>query len=731
MLQGTQAVARADVVHHEDSAMHDDAVMKDANGKNNADARDPCGANTGSSDGDETRQKLISADAKLTAITRATLHLGDNSYSFVNRDKECHTKDSNTPKSAPIGWKDQYDELFSLLKRGLLGYDIANTDGKSTTSSTRSKSRPGQTNVSAVLMGPRGQGKSFILERCLSDLSALAERKKQSVAEGSFQDQVAFRVVRLNGLLYAGDNAVACAREIARQIGEMAGRGQKRRVSTSSARKRQKLSDGSATKNDQHASIEVARVAGTATPDNHNDDSLAKSEPIQPNFKTLQSGFNSNLSLLDESLRTARIDNIPILIILEDLDTFIAKRKVNKNYSEDGDDNSNDRQLLLYHLLDRVADHKFLVSVVGLTTNLSTVQKFEKRVLSRAEGTSKFIYFGRMLGYDDVVEGALMAFHTSFGSSSEGESVAMMALRKEVEHILHGGDNYRKDEDEMDEYSLVRRVLEHNYEIRAMDMRWFCRVLDVALGLLASDIEEKERPCMKNLICCKAQINHTASDCDVKLTPRHMAMALSAIGARVCDIVEAKRPGLSSESFILSRWQRLLNGSYRGHDPRQRALHDLSGPQTVILLACRRILARDETRTTVEDDVDAARERGAQKKTIISMSTPLTYQRIHDEYTTSFVASGRYTISSDNYPAHLLYRAFIDLIELDLIRLKKDHSNGGPLQFRHCDSLTAGVNMHPLPLYVNVNMELEFLGLLKASALNCSTALREWGLKIN
>jgi hypothetical protein len=111
------------------------------------------------------------------------------------------------------------------------------------------------------------------------------------------------------------------------------------------------------------------------------------------------------------------------------------------------------------------------------------------------------------------------------------------------------------------------------------------------------------------------------------------------------------------------------------------------------------------------------------------LAAPLTYQRIHDEYTTSFVASGRYTTSSDRYPSHILRRAFIDLIELDLIRLKKDHSGGGPLQYEHCDALSTGANINHLPVLVNLQMEEEFMGLLKAGVLHCSTALRDWGMK--
>ena len=653
----------------------------------------------------EMQHHTIHIDSKLTAITRASLQLSDNSYSFDSRDHESCKSSRDVMyelEQAPTGWKDQYETLFSLLKRGLLGYGMTET-----AKSTRLQNKQGQNNVSALLMGPRGQGKSFILERCLSDLSELAKRRaeQQKQHDENNQDLAAFRVVRVNGLVFAGDNATACAREIARQIGGMVGS----KTAQRSPKKKPKLDDGYSKKSQPE--------------DNNN--SLDR----EHNLATRRSGIISNLALLDEALRTARIDNIPILIILEELDNFIAKGRMINKSSEDRENESNDRQLLLYHLLDRVADHKFLVSLVGLTTDLSTTTKFEKRVLSRAEGTSKFIYFGRMMEYEDFVEGVIMAFHCPFDWKEQCDITAMNALRKNVEYILRGGDDYK--EDNYDDYSLVRRVLEHNYGVRGMDMRWCCRVVDMALNLLASDIEEYKLSRMQN-VGHHVKVKNVPTEPKMTLAPRHFAIALNTLGAKICDIVQAKRPGIpSSHSLLLDQWERLLDFPYRGHDPRIRALFDLSGPQVAILLAARRILARDDTRSTVELDVDVARRNGAQQRSVLSMVAPLTYHRIHDEYTTSFVASGRYTISSDRYPSHLLYRALADLIELDLIRLKKDHAKGGPLQFAHCGALSTGANLLNLPLLINLNMTDELVGLLKAGALSCSTALREWGLKIN
>jgi hypothetical protein len=70
-------------------------------------------------------------------------------------------------------------------------------------------------------------------------------------------------------------------------------------------------------------------------------------------------------------------------------------------------------------------------------------------------------------------------------------------------------------------------------------------------------------------------------------------------------------------------------------------------------------------------------------------------------------------------------------MELDIIRLRKEQCGGGALQYGQNDTLTTGTDITHLPLHVNLDWELEFMGALKAGLLQCSTALREWGQKMN
>jgi hypothetical protein len=770
-----------------------------------------------------------------------------------NKNQHHPSKNDGLPFIGP-GLKDQYETLLKLLRDGLLGTyndddhndgDNEEQDYNNDTNATLIDMKPKNiSNVSAVLMGPRGHGKSFVLERCLAELSRMAgkrkerlwrkiqqrEQKKQQNDDDKDDDDSknnqftndeevlhyaaqasSFRVVRINGLLYQGDNAATCAREIARQINYMSRTEKKKRRTTTAtattakqrSSKKKRTNDGmtmktspvkSSSKRQKRSADEFITSTNnynvspvTLSPNKRS--STTKPSPKSPSnddndeshrFRLRQSGFNTNISLLDEALRTARIDGVPILIVLEELDTFLAGGKsynmmsgnntTTEHYQEQR--GSNDRQLLLYHLLDRVADHKFLVSLVGVTTNLSTINQLEKRVQSRAEGTSKVIYFGHDVngGYDACVDTLLGKFYTppvllikgDGLSSDEGneecttEPMEMINLRNEVEAIFRGNHQIGCNDEEADcdgeinDFSLVQRALKRNHEMH-MDVRWFCGLLDIALSLLMSDIEEQK------LLCCYSpkssnNTSHSSSSSvssremmttekNVQvptLSPNHIAHALVMMGASLDDIASTVgRPGIPSQNALEQiRWGKLLGdpnhySALVGTDPRLVALLDLSGPQIAVLLAARRIMARDDARSTVDDAAGNGLNQNLPKNaTVLSLVAPLTYKRIEDEYTTSFVNSERYTISSDRYPPHVLYRSFMDLMELDLIRLKKERCEGGALQYDHLGCLSFGANITNVPLYVNLEWELEFVGVLKAGLLKCSTSLREWGLKI-
>ena len=122
------------------------------------------------------------------------------------------------------------------------------------------------------------------------------------------------------------------------------------------------------------------------------------------------------------------------------------------------------------------------------------MSKLEKQVQSRAEGSSKIIYFGQNHDYDDLVKCLLGKFYTPPGmnhcvTDEYDEHTVMLEIREEVDFILRGNGesdinrvNSEEDDNQFtDDFALVRRVLQRNYNLIGSDMRWVCRVFDVAL----------------------------------------------------------------------------------------------------------------------------------------------------------------------------------------------------------------------------------------------------------
>mmetsp|Transcript_5318 Transcript_5318/g.11326 ORF Transcript_5318/g.11326 Transcript_5318/m.11326 type:complete len:1218 (+) Transcript_5318:64-3717(+) len=746
------------------------------------------------------RSILHLMDAKLRAICRASIHLNDNSTSFLYSPR-CVDKDASQiilkrgtmmekgekkededlngghnvglPYIGP-SLRENYLELRSLLKDGLLGVSetddqFDNRDSQPTQGNGAPRRRT-KGNVSALLMGPRGSGKSLVLERCLADLSRMAARQRrfehrQSELKGSSpklqgkpsNPTPVFRVVRINGMLYQGDNTIIIAREIARQLNEMSrddGRKQltaitpnkaKRKKGTRKSRRKkmrqENVEDSKKNANDQ-CQIENGhnngRCADTTTlPEErplHTESSREIYDENSMGPKYRKSAFTSNIALFDDALRTARLDGIPILIILDDIDTFISRAK-NITTSNSGvatligGEQSSERQLLLYHLLDRVADHKFLVSLVGLTSRLDTYNNLEKRVQSRAEGTTKNLYFPSCASYDEMVESLLGKFYAPFE-----ENLEMTRLREEAKAIMLGCNLLQRGMDlphllaeegnaKINDNSLIRKILERNFCL-GRDFRWFCRVLDITLSFMANDINAA-----KHIFVHSSDFNNK-NDIVKPLSPIHFAKALVATEASQGNVFQSiGLPSISSQGTSeLKRLGEMIGNHNHyalkvGNDSRMRALLDLTEPQIAVLLAARRIMARDDRRSTIEEN--ALDEAG----NVLTEIAPLTYQRIQDEYTSSFNANARYTIAS--YPIHEIRRAFIDLMEIGLIRIKKERSGGGPFQFEHSDALCLGADFSTIPIFINHDWPNEFLGLLKAGMLHCSTALREWGLKMN
>jgi hypothetical protein len=145
-------------------------------------------------------------------------------------------------------------------------------------------------------------------------------------------------------------------------------------------------------------------------------------------------------------------------------------------------------------------------------------------------------------------------------------------------------------------------------------------------------------------------------------------------------------------------------------DPRLQALLDLSKPQVALLLAARRILARE-----------AHREQ-------LAVATPLTLQRMLHEYD-----SFRRGIPRKSTNAQSLLAAARQLLARGVVVPSMDHAGGGPLHYHVSQDYKTldPYSLSRLPLHLPVDIERELGEALQRNLLDGSTALQEWGRKIN
>lgn len=156
--------------------------------------------------------------------------------------------------------------------------------------------------------------------------------------------------------------------------------------------------------------------------------------------------FTNQLQLLTEMIQIASIDGIPIVFVLDELEQFVKT--------------TDHRQLLLYHLLDRVASNHSLCSLIGMTTDCSFLSRLEKRIKSRAEGTTQFLYLGSPKVYDKLID--ILA--VSLVEDQDNPYVAKIC-------------KCLKDSEELERYFRL-----------GYNIRWFRRVLYQAVALYLHDI---------------------------------------------------------------------------------------------------------------------------------------------------------------------------------------------------------------------------------------------------
>ena len=557
---------------------------------------------------------IDSVVARLTDGIKGTRKRRRGNYDDQHRH---HHHDDNTDASV-VGLEKPFEELRNLLLPCL---------------------SQGQSNVSAFLVGPRGCGKSLVVERCLSSIETGTAASK-------------FRVVRLNGMLLAGNDVAFVIKEIVRQLSTM-------------------------TLEETKLSREV-----DFTPQEQQQPQQQQQQQ-QPNglmerfLSFRNSTFDAHMAWLDEVLRLARVEQRPIVFVLQDFDALLttttttasSKKRAIGSGSRSEPIHS-ERQVLLYHLLDRVAGQKSSLCVIATTSDLGAMSMLEKRVKSRAEGTSKVLHLRPHNTYNVLLNILTSHFDgidhqaTSHDSTTQEERTkAAAALKKAFLDLVVVGDNASKKPNGRS----VATILKRSHAV-GKDVRWFLRVLLVCMTQFRGK-------CLDNY--------NNDETCSFQHLERCLEQGLACQGVTFCNDVA-------------------LN-------PRTQALLDLARPHLCLVLAARRILARDS-----EKDNESLQ--------------PLTLDRMMNEYQSSYKGS------TDRFRPKLLRRSFLQLLETGVVVASSNHSGGAPLQyeFQMGNHLETPSMLAKLPLHMPISMERELSLLLKqGNLLDCSTALKEWGRRSN
>jgi Cdc6-like AAA superfamily ATPase len=515
-------------------------------------------------------------------------------------------EDSIIRSFAPKGLEESFKQLHSILFPCLC----------------QQNENDATTTASAFVMGPRGSGKSLLLERCLA-----ACRHQHPEAK--------FRKVLVHGIVSRGEDVPSVVYEIIRQLSEVAY--QETTTTTTSHHQQQQHPESPNKKN-------------------------KRSKQEKHMLRLRKSAFTSNLSLLESTLKIAEVDRIPVLLILDELDSF----------TDEGE-----RQLLLYHLLDRVATPGSNLCLVGITSSFATLSLLEKRIRSRAEGTSKVCYVRPPGTYEELLE--ILKFKLD-GCRCLREIIDLMTrtttttrTTTATAEAVAGTKNDRKE----DMKRKLSSTLVREFRL-GKDLRWFSRLLLSALSLYRYDVvvmAEDAPPAPK-------------------FRSQHLMEALEMMEASISDDLTAS----STQHSNLC----LVDGT--AVDARLQALLDLSKPQVALVLSARRLLRRE-----------AHREE---------LHIPLTLERIFQEYQSSFHRGAK---QNEN-----LLPAAILLLERGILVPSMDHSGGGPLQY-HVLSLHKNLDPYSLsrmPLHMPMEIHRELGEAMNRNLLECSTALKEWGKKI-
>lgn len=497
---------------------------------------------------------IISCFAEAPASRRSTTTTNTASPKDDDDFWQSTTPAEVAQRYAPLHLQSHFEDLYRVLHPALVD-------------------RQDKKNASAFLQGARGTGKSLVLELVLQAL--LAEIRHKNTTKRPF------RIVRLHGILVPGNKVALCVQEILRQL-------------TAMAYEENEMSDQQQEPNqDSNTTVPVENGTTAATITSNSSSNTPSLPPSRPHKKLRKSDrtrellrlrktcFTNQIQLLNEILQFACLDGIPILFILDELDAFVKSTGGESFQANKGGD-AVDRQLLLYHLLDRVATDSSLVSFVGITCHNGTMSLLEKRIRSRAEGTTRFIYFGPCASWRDWVE--IVSDKLKQHNQHGGQGL----LCKEWEALVTHNPNETVDKERQQILNCFRRSFNLGYSVR-----WLFRILSSALMLYRHDLIHSSR------IIDNSSQETLLQTCIMQSLASNGAPFLTASGER--DLILVDKVAVND---------------------RVQTLRDLSGPQVALLFAARRILVRDSHREN---------------------TVPLSFERMLEDYKTYKGNSNRYS----------------------------------------------------------------------------------------
>ena len=660
----------------------------------------------------DTAPENGTATATVTTVSEEATSTSPNSNIIPNPTKNITLKDI-VHRYAPVGLESQFEQLYCLLHPCLVV-------------------REHESNAAAFCLGHRGMGKSILVERCLQAFQDEIIASSSSSSSGDPTNTIhhnilngqrrrlpMFRVVQVHGILIPGHDVSLVVKDILQQLSQAA--------LQESATDDRKLSLVESPRNSSSSPCSMQQPQHQRREDLERQ--AAKRQKTRKEERSLRlrmSTFDSNLQLLGETLKLARVDQIPILIVLDEVDAFLGGSSSSDNHNNSNNTmggtpmetvGGRDRQLLLYHLLDRVATQGSNICLIGLTQHLSLRSKLEKRIKSRMEGTSKEIFVGPCSSISSLTSVLLSHIQPSHTSSAVSPS-SLSEERKTTQDplaILHGQiaqimsppNAHEKHNDNTTANSAQRRVwetLEREYRM-GRSVRWFSRIFTFSLSLYRVEWMQYRR----------RQRNAPTSEKPPVFEAGHVLDALIAQGASISTVPRGNGGGSKDQNNDKRKCNSSLtimtgNGKQApmAVDPRIQALLDLSAPQVALVLAARRILTRD-----------------AQWNGETTSPPPLTLGRMLQEYR-------NFRSNQQQYSRDLLWVAFQELLEVNVFRPVLDHCVTGPFHYEHQRNVYSSVNeAEDVPLHLLVDINRELMEALQSNVLECSTALREWGRKFN